>query len=35
MPLQELRRRGGGMGVAAMCAAGGTGSATVIKIPAP
>jgi len=31
----ELRRRGGGIGVAAMCAGGGMGSATVIGVPAP
>ena len=31
----ELRRRGGGIGVAAMCAGGGMGSATVIAVPAP
>jgi acetyl-CoA acyltransferase len=31
----ELRRRGGGVGVAAMCAGGGMGSATVIEVPAP
>jgi acetyl-CoA C-acetyltransferase len=28
----ELRRRGGGIGVAAMCAGGGMGSATVIEV---
>jgi acetyl-CoA C-acetyltransferase len=31
----ELRRRGGGLGVASMCAGGGMGSATVIDVPAP
>ncbi len=31
----ELRRRGGGFGVASMCAGGGMGSATVIEVPAP
>ena len=31
----ELRRRGGGLGVASMCAGGGMGSATVIEVPAP
>ena len=31
----ELRRRGGGVGVAAMCAGGGMGSATVIEVAAP
>lgn len=30
----ELRRRGGGVGVASMCAGGGMGSATVIEVPA-
>jgi len=29
----ELRRRGGGIGVASMCAGGGMGSATVIEVP--
>jgi acetyl-CoA acetyltransferase family protein len=33
--IYELRRRGGGIGVAAMCAGGGMGSATVIEVPAP
>lgn len=33
--VHELRRRGGGFGVAAMCAGGGMGSATVIEVPAP
>ena len=33
--VHELRRRGGGTGVAAMCAGGGMGSATVIEVPAP
>jgi acetyl-CoA acetyltransferase len=33
--VHELRRRGRGVGVAAMCAGGGMGSATVIEIPAP
>jgi acetyl-CoA C-acetyltransferase len=32
--LYELRRRGGGYGVASMCAGGGMGSATVIEVPA-
>ena len=31
----ELRRRGGGTGVAAMCAGGGMSSALVIEVPAP
>jgi acetyl-CoA C-acetyltransferase len=30
----ELRRRGGGVGVAAMCAGGGMGSAVVVEVPA-
>lgn len=33
--VHELRRRGGGIGVAAMCAGGGMGSATVIEVPSP
>lgn len=33
--VHELRRRGGGLGVAAMCAGGGMGSATVIEVRAP
>ena len=33
--VHELRRRGGGIGVGAMCAGGGMGSATVIEVPAP
>lgn len=33
--VHELRQRGGGIGVAAMCAGGGMGSATVIEVPAP
>ena len=33
--VHELRRRGGGIGVAAMCAGGGMGSAMVIEVPAP
>ncbi|MGY4712535.1 thiolase family protein [Mycolicibacterium sp. CBM1] len=32
---RELRRRGGGIGVTAMCAGGGMGSATVVEIAAP
>jgi acetyl-CoA C-acetyltransferase len=28
----ELRRRGGGIGVASMCAGGGMGSTTVIEV---
>jgi acetyl-CoA acyltransferase len=33
--VHELRRRGGGIAVAGMCAGGGMGSATVIEVPAP
>ncbi|MBF6145828.1 thiolase family protein [Nocardia nova] len=33
--VHELRRRGGGFGIAALCAGGGMGSATVIEVPAP
>lgn len=33
--VHELRRRGGGIGVAAMCAGGGMGSAMVIEVAAP
>lgn len=33
--VHELRRRGGGIGVAAMCAGGGMGSATVIEVASP
>ncbi|MFK0109333.1 thiolase family protein [Streptomyces sp. NPDC091217] len=33
--VHELRRRGGGVGVAAMCAGGGMGSALVLEVPAP
>jgi acetyl-CoA C-acetyltransferase len=33
--VHELRRRGGGVGVAAMCAGGGMGSAMVVEVPAP
>ncbi len=33
--VHELRRRGGGIGVAAMCAGGGMGGAVVIEAPAP
>jgi acetyl-CoA acyltransferase len=32
--VHELRRRGGGIGVASMCAGGGMGSATVVEVPA-
>jgi acetyl-CoA C-acetyltransferase len=32
--VHELRRRGGGYGIAALCAGGGMGSATVIEVPA-
>jgi len=33
--MYELRRRGGGYGVASMCAGGGMGSATVIEVLPP
>jgi len=33
--LHELRRRGGGIGVATLCAGGGMGSATVLEVAAP
>ena len=33
--VHELRRRGGGVGVASMCAGGGMGSAMVIEVSAP
>ena len=33
--IHELRRRGGGVGVAAMCAGGGMGSAVVFDVAAP
>jgi acetyl-CoA acetyltransferase len=33
--VNELRRAGGGIGVASMCAGGGRGPATVIVVPAP
>jgi len=33
--VHELRRRGGGTGVAAMCAGGGMGTAVVLEVPAP
>ncbi|MCX4766612.1 thiolase family protein [Streptomyces sp. NBC_01275] len=33
--IHELRRRGGGIGVASMCAGGGMGSAVVLEVPAP
>ncbi|WP_067657654.1 thiolase family protein [Nocardia harenae] len=33
--VHELRRRGGGFGIAALCAGGGMGAATVIEVPAP
>jgi acetyl-CoA C-acetyltransferase len=33
--IHELRRRGGGIGVATLCAGGGMGSATVVEVPAP
>ncbi|MEU1511471.1 thiolase family protein [Streptomyces sp. NPDC005811] len=33
--VHELRRRGGGVGVASMCAGGGMGSAVVVEVAAP
>ena len=33
--VHELRRRGGGIGVASMCAGGGMGSAMVVEVPKP
>jgi acetyl-CoA acetyltransferase len=33
--INELRRRGGGTAVAAMCAGGGMTSALVLDVPAP
>jgi len=33
--VHQLRRQGGGIGVAAMCAGGGMGGAAVIEVPAP
>jgi acetyl-CoA C-acetyltransferase len=33
--VHELGRRGGGLGVAAMCAGGGMGSAVVVEVPRP
>jgi acetyl-CoA C-acetyltransferase len=33
--IHELRRRGGGIGVASLCAGGGMGAATVIEVDAP
>jgi acetyl-CoA C-acetyltransferase len=30
----ELRRRGGGLGVAALCGGGGQGDALVLRVPA-
>ena len=33
--VHELRRRGGGVGVAAMCAGGGMSTALVLEVPAP
>jgi acetyl-CoA C-acetyltransferase len=32
--MNELRRRGGGFGVAAMCAGGGQAGAVLIEVPA-
>lgn len=33
--IHELRRRGGGIGVASMCAGGGMGGAVVLRVPPP
>jgi acetyl-CoA C-acetyltransferase len=33
--IHELRRRGGGIGVATLCAGGGMGSATVVEVHSP
>ena len=33
--VHELRRRGGGLGLATLCAGGGMGAATIIEVPAP
>jgi acetyl-CoA C-acetyltransferase len=33
--IHELRRRGGGMGVAAICSGGGQGDAVILEVPAP
>ena len=33
--IHELRRRGGGIGVASLCAGGGMGAATVVEVAAP
>ena len=33
--VNELRRRGGGLGVAAMCAGGGMSTALVLEVPGP
>jgi acetyl-CoA C-acetyltransferase len=33
--VHELRRRGGGIGLASLCAGGGMGAATVVEVPAP
>jgi len=33
--IHELRRRGGGVGVGTLCAGGGMGSATVLRVHAP
>ena len=31
----ELKRRGGGVGAAALCGGGGQGDALIVKVPAP
>jgi acetyl-CoA C-acetyltransferase len=33
--IYELRRRGGGLGAAALCGGGGQGDALLLRIPAP
>jgi acetyl-CoA acetyltransferase len=33
--VHELRRRGGGLGVAAMCAGGGMSTAVLLEVPSP
>ena len=33
--IEELRRRGGGLGVAAICSGGGGGDAIVLEVPGP
>jgi len=33
--VNELRRRGGGLGAAALCGGGGQGDALLLRVPAP